>query len=153
LGRTANADWTEVVDLPYDGPSPDLPRLRGRKWNELVVTWWEAVRTMPHCRLWREPDWQFALETALMKQRYWIDYADGEPQTTMAVEIRRREDQMGCTAEARRKLRVRYVDPPDDAFEAPDPNDGPVVVVEQETADPGVGNVTPLASRRRRLTA
>ena len=157
LGTTPNAEWTDVVDEPYDGDSPDLPKLRGRKWNDLVAAWWTAVRRMPHCVLWREADWLFAIETALMKQEYWLSYTAGESKTTAAMEIRRREDQMGCTAEARRKLRIRYVEPPEEEqVWGADPNDGPPVVVEEEdtVVEPDtIGSVTPLSSRRARLTA
>ncbi len=149
-GRTPNADWQDVPDVQFPGPSPDLPRLaRGRKWNPLVAQWWEQVRAMPHCVLWTPTDWQFAVETALMKQQFWADYADGDMKSTTATEIRRREDQMGTTGEARRKLRIRYV--PADQMD--------VEVVDQDAgeAEPAAGGegatVTPLESRRRRLTA
>lgn len=148
-GRTPNADWTDVVDVPYTGPSPDLPRLPGRrKWNDLVVQWWEQVRTMPHCVLWRNTDWMFAIETAMQKHDY---YADDERRTTAAAEVRRREAMMGTTGEARRQLRIRYVAADEGAVE-PDDVDLPVEVVEQDEAATGGATVTPLDDRRRRLT-
>ena len=151
-GRTATADWTDVPDTPFPGPSPDLPRLPGRRrWHDMVVQWWEQVRSMPHCVLWQPTDWQFAVETAFMKQQFWVDYSAGEMKGTTATEIRRREDQLGTTGEARRKLRIRYVFPGDDA-PAVDLVDAEVVVVEQEVAGSGGASVTPLADRRRRLT-
>jgi hypothetical protein len=148
-GRTPNADWTEVVDTPYTGPSPELPKLsHRRRWNEMVVQWWEQVRTMPHCVLWRNTDWMFAIETALQKHDY---YADDDRKTTAATEIRRREAQLGTTAEARRQLRIRYV-PAAEVVDEVDDDDLPVEVVEQEEAATGGATVTPLADRRRRLT-
>lgn len=148
-GRTPNAEWTDVVDVAYTGPSPDLPRLPGRrKWNELVVQWWEQVRAMPHCVLWRNTDWMFAIETAMQKHDY---YADDERKTTAAAEIRRREAMLGTTAEARRQLRIRYV-PSDEGAVELDDVDLPVEVVEQDQAATGVATVTPLGDRRRRLT-
>lgn len=145
-GRTPTADWTDVPDVPFGGPSPDLPRLAGRrKWNTLVSQWWDQVRQMPHCVLWGPTDWQFAIETALMKEQFWAEYADGKMQSTTATEIRRREDQMGTTGEARRKLRIRYV--PAGQL------DEDLVDAEPGEAVEGDGaTVTELSSRRRRLT-
>ncbi len=107
LGHSTNADWTTVVDTPYvEGEKRQLPKLPYReKWHPLVTRWWEQVRIMPHCVLWTETDWIFAEETAYMKQDY-LSYE--EKKTTAATEIRRREDMMGVTLEARRKLRIRY---------------------------------------------
>lgn len=148
-GRTPNADWTDITDVPYAGPSPDLPRLPNRrKWNELVVQWWEQVRRMPHCVLWRNTDWMFAIETALQKHEY---YTADERTTTAATEIRRREAMLGTTAEARRQLRIRYV-PADEGEVQPEEPDLPVEVVEEDQAATGGATVTPLADRRRRLT-
>lgn len=148
-GRTPNAEWTEVADVPYAGPSPDLPRLPNRrKWNELVLQWWEQVRTMPHCVVWRNTDWMFAIETALQKHEY---YASDDRTTTAATEIRRREAMLGTTAEARRQLRIRYV-AADEAAVEPDDDDLPVEVTEESQAATGGATVTPLADRRRRLT-
>lgn len=147
-GRTPSADWTEVADVPYTGPSPELPKLPNRaRWNDLVVQWWGQVRTMPHCVLWRPTDWMFAVETAMQKHDY---YADSERKTTAATEIRRREAQMGTTSEARRQLRIRYVPGPELDDEL-DEEDGPVEVVEQVAAATGGATVTPLADRRSRL--
>ncbi len=151
-GRTPNADWTDVPDTPYTGPSPDLPKLsRRRKWHPMVEQWWGQVREMPHCVLWRAVDWTYALETAHMKNAYWQAVEEGEATTTAAVEIRRREDQMGTTLEALRKLRIRYL--PVDAGADDGLGDERVAqVVEQEVEDTGGATVTPLSSRRSRLT-
>jgi hypothetical protein len=145
-GRTPSmVDWIDVPDMPYTGPSPNLPTLpRRKKWHPMVEQWWEQVRAMPHCVLWRPVDWTYAVETGLMKQGYWAAYDAGEEKTTAAVEIRRREDQMGCTQEARRRLRIRYIDPELLSDEDLDPNpfDAPVAG----------GNVTSINDRRNRLT-
>lgn len=152
LGRTPNADWTDVPDVPFSGPSPDLPKLANRrKWTDLVVQWWEQVRVMPHCTLWTATDWQFAIETALMKDQFWREYADGEMKSTAATEIRRREGVLGTTAEARRQLRIRYT-PTGEASEE-EPELEPVVQEEEQAeSGRGVASVTPLADRRSRLT-
>lgn len=156
LGHSANAEWTEVANRPFEGASPDLPRLPSRaKYHPMVTTWWDMVRHMPHCVRWAPTDWQFAVETALLKHYFWTDATMGEVKTTAATEIRRREDILGTTEEARRKLRIRYVDVPDDELE----DDGEVIegeivpeVVHQPRAG-GVRPVTSLASRRARALA
>ncbi len=156
LGHSANAEWTDVPSRPYEGPSPDLPKLPNRaKYHPMVTTWWDMLRQMPHCRRWTPTDWQYAVETALLKHYFWTDAAAGEVKTTAATEIRRREDNMGTTEEARRKLRIRYVDVPDDDE---DEDEGPVTatvqpeVVSQRRAG-GARPVTSLASRRARALA
>jgi len=152
-GRTQNADWTDVVDTPYSGPSPDLPKLpRRERWHQMVEQWWEQVREMPHCVLWRAVDWTFALETAFMKNAYWKLAEQGEATTTMAVEIRRREDQMGTTLEALRKLRIRYVADPASIEEEDEPELEVEVTEVALAGSSGGASVTPIADRRRRLT-
>jgi hypothetical protein len=112
------------------------------------------VRVMPHCVSWTPTDWQYAVETALLKHYFWVDAAAGEVKTTAATEIRRREDNIGTTEEARRKLRIRYVEVPDDELED-DEDTGAAVqpeVVHQRRAG-GARPVTSLASRRARALA
>ncbi len=153
-GRTPNADWTDVVDTPYAGPSPDLPKLpRRARWHEMVEHWWAQVREMPHCCLWRPVDWTFALETAHMKNSYWKMTEDPEARglTTMAVEIRRREDQMGTTQEALRKLRIRYVIDPS-AVDEDDEAEPEIRVTDVAEAGSSGGTVTSRSSRRADLT-
>lgn len=135
-GRTPNVDWTDVPNEPFEGPLRlELPKRRGTKWAPEVVRWWDIVSRMPHCVLWERSDWEFALETAFMKQDWWGDFDAGKVLPTKSTEIRRREDQLGTTAEARRKLRVRYVDADEDIVE--------------EVADSA--EVANLADRRRRV--
>ncbi|MDG4768938.1 hypothetical protein [Solwaraspora sp. WMMD792] len=113
-------DWVEVPDLPYDGDRPSLPtrmvrvqvddkppawETRRGSWPAATRRWWETVSTMPHCRLWTSSDWQFAIDTAEVHARW----AAGE---TSATELRIREKLLGTTLNARRDLRIRYVDPP-----------------------------------------
>lgn len=152
-GHGANADWIEVPNVPFAGPWPELPKLANRrKWNELVVQWWAQVRAMPHCILWEPTDWQYAIETALMKDQFWREFADGEMKSTAATELRRREAQLGTTTDARRQLRIRYT-----KVGAEDESGAevelPVDVVEQpQAAGNGMASVTPLPDRRSRLT-
>jgi len=106
-------DWTEVLDLPFDGPAPvKLPTRRVLSSPEgpyevavhpMTRQWWRTVSAMPHAVLWTASDWQFALATALVAD----DFHHGR--TTAAMELRQREKILGVTADARRDLRIRYV--------------------------------------------
>jgi hypothetical protein len=64
--------------------------------------WWEAVSTMPHCRLWTKSDWAFALDTAM------VHASSVYGSVTAASELRQREKILGTTLDARRDLRIRY---------------------------------------------
>lgn len=116
--RTAPVhDWTEVESTPYAGPVPRLPvryvttedggTVRA-KWPAATRRWWEVVSRMPHCRLWSEADWQFAVDTAEVHARW----AEGR---SSATELRIREKLLGTTLDARRDLRIRYVEPKKEA--------------------------------------
>lgn len=128
-------DWTEVENTPYAGPKPELPlsRLIMNPKGELqeyplearTRDWWEAVSTMPHCVLWQPSDWQFAVDTAMVH----ADAAHGK--TTAMAELRMREKVMGTTVDARRDLRIRYVDP--------------------EADGPAIAPVADLTDRRQKL--
>lgn len=108
-------DWTEVVNVPYTGPKPELPTSRmvmnpKGELQEFPIEprtreWWEAISTMPHCVLWHQSDWQFAIDTAMVH----ADACHGK--TTAMGELRQREKIMGTTVDARRDLRIRYIEP------------------------------------------
>ncbi len=144
LGHSPTAEWIDVPDRPYEGHRPvDLPAKCGRKtWHPMVADWWAEVRVMPHCVLWAPTDWRFAVETAFMKQQLWADYSDGDLKSTAWTECRRREDQMGYTHEARRKLRIRYVDASNPALGT----------TRGDVPAPSTEGVIPIGSRRDRLT-
>ena len=108
-------DWTDVENVPYDGPRPELPDIREviNKAGEVstypmpeqTVDWWQSVSTMPHCVLWSKSDWAFALDTALV-------HAQAVTGVISAMaELRMREKIIGTTVDARRDLRIRYVEP------------------------------------------
>lgn len=111
-------DFTEVDDVPFAG----APALRDRAtggisvlevgaanspdWPEATLGWWAVVSRMPHCKLWTESDWQFAMDTAEIHARTmeaWRGYT--------GAELRQREKLMGTYADARRDLRIKYVEP------------------------------------------
>lgn len=153
-GRTPNADWTEVPDVPYPGPWPELPGLPGgkrAKWNELALRWWDTIKVMPHCALWDDADWLYALETLYMKHFYFRDVANDEGTTSAATEIRRREDYLGTTMEARRKLRIKYIDAEDEGVQ--DAVGQGVEDDEDDAPKPAgkPGTVSSLADRRKAI--
>ena len=98
-------EWIEVENKPFEDPPP-LPKSQttGHRWPAQTKRWWHAVSTMPHCVLWDEADWQFALDTVL------IAAAFHSGDMKQAVELRQREKVMGTTLDARRDLRIRYVE-------------------------------------------
>ena len=93
-------DWTEVDAVLF----ADAPGLPGR-WSVNVLRWWQAVSTMPHCVLWDDSDWQFAMDTAHVAKAFY------KGNLKAATELRQREKVMGTTVDARRDLRIRYVEP------------------------------------------
>lgn len=107
-------DWTEVVDAPYVGDRPSLPTERrvilqfgdfkDIELHDLTHAWWETVSTMPHCTLWTEADWRYAISTALVADAFHYGH------TPSATELARREKVLGTTVDARRDLRIRYVE-------------------------------------------
>lgn len=97
-------------------------------WPRATRRWWKAVASLPHTVTWTDGDWQFAQDTAQLVAAFHA----GDHR--LAQEIRKREAIMGTTADARRDLRIRYVEP------APaEPADSP--------------SVTAMATYRREVTA
>lgn len=118
-GNRAEPDRTSVrnrVPLKAYHDIPNVPFHLGRKrmlpvlpdgvaWPTATYNWWRALRVMPHCLLWTDTDWQYAATTAWIHKQVWAgDFK-------LAAELRMRERSMGCTDEARRGLRIRYVEP------------------------------------------
>lgn len=93
-----------MPNRPFDGEVPELPKRRGG-WSERARRKWAAWSSMPHCRLWGEAEWEFAIDSLEIAARF---YAGDRP---AATELRNREKQLGTTADYRRDLRIRYVDP------------------------------------------
>jgi hypothetical protein len=95
-------DWTEVADCPFDGAVPKLPPRKGG-WPARTRRKWAAWSSMPHCSLWSESDWDFAIDTLEVAARF----HDGDAR--LATELRNRERVLGTTVDYRRDLRIRYV--------------------------------------------
>lgn len=120
-------EWTEVEDVPYSGPVPRLPQRwmfnpdtfkRTRvDYPARTLQWWSAISRMPHCVLWTPADWHYALDTVESHARF----VEGDKGT----ELRIREKQLGNTIDARRDLRIRYIEP------KPERPDGPSAEVVQ----------------------
>lgn len=128
-------DWKEYENTPNE-PRP-VPKVHGVKFRVAVVEWWNIICRMPHTVDWKESDWQFAVETMLLREAWWKTYArNGNPQPSVMVELRRRDDQMGTTMEARRKLRIRYIEPR---------------ISESEIEAIGASSVSSLADRRKAI--
>jgi len=68
---------------------------------------WDAWRTMPHARLWRESDWAFALDTAELASRAF----DEDAKVGLLTELRYRQKAMGTTWAARQDMHIRYTEP------------------------------------------
>lgn len=136
------ADVIDVPNIPYTGPGSDrdLPDIPGLPWYPQVEAWWEVVRVMPHCILWSASDWLFSIETAQFKNCAVGELYGGALPTTLVTEIRRREDMMGVTMEARRKLGIRYIDVEPAEAEMP-------------AEDGNVKDITKAPSRRARLAS
>lgn len=145
--------WLDYVNMPYTGPGSDmeLPATPGIQWFPQVEGWWEQVRQMPHCKDWSPTDWIFAIETALFKQNLYSEFFGGTVHATMVTEIRRREDQMGTTVEARRKMGIRYVDPAQVTMETEVVEEQPQPSETDPTTAPGVRPIGSAKSRRQQL--
>lgn len=109
-------EWRDVEDVPFTG-APELGEREsqvswadagavGGGWPQSTLRWWGVVSTMPHCKLWKKSDWEFAIGTAEVHARTmeaWRGYT--------GTELRNREKLLGMTMDARRDLRIRYVEP------------------------------------------
>lgn len=102
---TPRHDWIEVENKTFRG-ARHLPALQpdGQPWPDATREWWRVISHMPHCVLWDDADWRFALDTALVATAF----HSGDMR--QAVELRQREKIMGTTLDARRDLRIRYVE-------------------------------------------
>jgi hypothetical protein len=90
--------------------------LKGKPWPAATRKWWAAVSSMPHCVLWTETDWRYAIETAYAHAEF-VAEVDWKAEAALF----RREKLLGLTLDARRDLRIRYIEP--------DHDDAPVVTL------------------------
>ena len=102
--RTPRLEFTEVPDRPYGG-RPMPKRKDGRRWPRGMVETWRGWSRMPHCILWTDTDWAFAVESLHVAARTVESLSDSK----WFAELRQRQRVMGTTLDARRDLRIRYV--------------------------------------------
>lgn len=108
--RIAVLDFDDIPNVPFDGPrlptrwrTVDGAEVRAA-WPKATLRWWEKIRRMPHAKRWTDTDWEHAFMTAELHAR--ISEGRGS-----FVELRSRERRMGTTEDARRDMRIRYVEP------------------------------------------
>lgn len=97
-------DWVDVPDVPFEG-GPPLPSRRagGKAWPARTKRWWAAISRMPHCALWDDVAWEYAVDVAHVHAKF------DEGDMRVAAELRNREKLLGNTMDSRRDLRIRYV--------------------------------------------
>lgn len=93
-------EWQQIIDMPYEGPVPEL----GGRVPIRTMRWWRIVSKQPHCVIWDDNDWEFAVATAWIHAA-WVKKATA----SLAIELRHREQLLGMTWWARRDLRLRYI--------------------------------------------
>lgn len=119
-GDPANRSALHQLDLHYSAALNgwclvhSLPRLT--IWPRETEQWWEGVRCLPHTIAWTDADWRYALDTAYVHARAFT----GEDR--LWIELRARERVIGTTVDARRDLRIRYVDPEPDVEDVENPS-------------------------------
>jgi hypothetical protein len=99
-------DWTEVERVPFEGWKLPDARADGRPWMERTKQKWETWRQMPHCKLWGDAEWDFALDSIEVAAKF---HESGD--SKYATELRNREKIIGTTLDFLRDLRIRYIDP------------------------------------------
>ena len=99
-------DWVDVPDKPNRARPLPARRRERKAWPKGIEERWRSWSQMPHTRLWKDSDWQFAADTlevaALALER---------GSAILLAELRNREKTMGTTWDARRALRLNYVEP------------------------------------------
>lgn len=112
---TRSAEWVEVEDIPFPGPYPiSMPSTRGIlvagmpkrvDWQHETRVWFDIACALPHAVLWGPGDWSLVESSLTVADNSFLGI------TSASAELRRREDALGFTIEARRKLRIRYLPP------------------------------------------
>lgn len=82
--------------LPEEVPWPDKTR-----------QWWRSLPDTPGADSWSASDWEFLMTTALVHADVW-----GNQNFDRLPELRVREEEMGITPSARRKLGIGGVQAP-----------------------------------------
>lgn len=90
---------------------PPLPNVDGEKqeWCRTTRRWWDNYRRSPQAKIMQSTDWEVLYSAALVHNEIWRDRDKALAPTAMSLllaELRRREDAVGGTFEARAKLRI-----------------------------------------------
>jgi hypothetical protein len=111
-----NAPAFSPTEIKADGklrgtPLPPLPMIRGVKqeWCKATKKWWDDYRRSPQAKLMQVTDWNVLYAAALVHNIIWSDRNKeiSYPALNLLLsELRRREDAVGGTFEARAKLRI-----------------------------------------------
>ena len=111
-------EWTEVENVPFLGAPELRPRATGgvsvmavgaansEDYPPATRGWWRAISRMPHAALWDDAAWELAMDAAEVHARTmeaWRGYTGGQ--------LLAYSKQLGVTADYRRDLRIRYVEP------------------------------------------
>lgn len=103
-----------LLSSPEEPVGPELPDVRpdtGDEWLPVTRRWYEDLRRSPLAqRMGVGPDWDFVLDTALLKDDF---KRSRKGRAILAAEIRQREAMIGVTPKARNDLK----------FDAPQAND------------------------------
>lgn len=113
---------TDIINSPYTGPAlVDLPATRrwdnGEGVEDVPFTpaaraYWEVVRSMPHAALWTASDWQYAVDSIVIRDSY-----ERTGSITAMTEMGRRDRVLGMTRDSRIKLDIHYITPEPSAAE------------------------------------
>jgi len=99
--------WIDVEQVPFTGPKLPPRRRDGSPWPPGIAEKWKAWASMPHARLWREADWEYARDAIELAASALADGA----KVGLWTELRYREKLMGTTWSARQDMRIRYTEP------------------------------------------
>ncbi|MCG7607096.1 hypothetical protein [Mycobacterium sp. CnD-18-1] len=115
----AMTEWVEVENTPFED-APEMParasaqvKIDGdtimvtREWPSQCIRKWRAWSRMPHCKLWADADWEHAFDSLELAAAWYENTSHGG----LGAELRAREKRMGVSAEDRRDLRIKYVEP------------------------------------------
>lgn len=112
--RRARRNADPVSLRVYQGEKVSQPELPDAvDWPEITQRWWRTWGDEPMSADFRQTDWDFLADTALLHRAVW---AEGE--LRLLPELRLRVGKLGATSEDRARLRITYA-AADDAEEKP----------------------------------
>lgn len=103
--KVTNTPYLDAPALPARNPEDNTP------WSTAARAFWTTLSTMPHCCLWSAMDWELAVQTVSLYER---TREPGNVGLGAHRELRARDKSLGMSLDARRCLRIEYVDEPAD---------------------------------------